>query len=121
MALGASIDGSEAEETGQMVNLVLFVVGSAVFYAVTMILMKYWGIVSPLAMAGLVALAFGLGAWCEIEALKIERLSAVYIAILGVECVIISIFSFTILGEQVSLREGAGGALILAGVVIAAT
>ncbi len=101
-------------------DLVLFILGSAAFYAATMILMKHWNALPPLAMGGLIALAFAVGAWCEIEALKIERLSAIYIAILGVECLIISAASFMFLGESVSSREVAGGVLIVAGVALAA-
>lgn len=104
-----------------MVALALFVVGSALFYAATMILMKYWGVASPLVMAVLIGVSFAVGAWCEIEALKLERLSAIYVAILGVECVLISLFSFAVLGESISFREGIGSVLILGGVVVAAT
>lgn len=101
-------------------ELALFVVGSAVFYAGAMIAMKYWGVFSPGLMVAMIALAFALGAWCEVEALKIERLSAIYVAILGIECIVISLASFLVLGEQVSVREVAGGLVIVAGVAIAA-
>lgn len=104
-----------------MLEISLFVTGSAVFYAGTMILMKHWGMASPLLMAALIGLTFAAGAWCEVEALKVERLSAIYVAILGIECVILSVAAFLFLGEQVTLREIWGGVLILTGVVVAAT
>ncbi|MEM7498198.1 MAG: EamA family transporter [Pseudomonadota bacterium] len=98
------------------VEIVLLVTGSAAFYAATMILMKHWGAVPPVAMALLIAVAFALGSWCEIEALRTERLSAIYVAILGIECVIIAVASFLFLGETMSVREMAGAGLIVVGV-----
>lgn len=112
-------DPPDAQE-GRLMDIVLLVTGAAAFYAATMILMKYWGVMPPILMAALIAGAFIIGAWCEIEALKTERLSAIYIAILGIEAVLISIVSFGMLGEQVTLREMLGGVLILAGVTLAA-
>ena len=102
-------------------QLALFVTGSAAFYAAAMILMKHWGIVSPAAMAVLIAGAFALAAWFEIEALRIERLSAIYLLIFGIECVIIAAASFAFLGETVTVREGLGGLLVIAGIALAAT
>lgn len=104
-----------------MLTVAGLVVGAAVFYVVTMLLMKHWGVLPPLAMAVMIAGALALGSWCEIEALKVERLSAIYVAILGVECLLISLASFAFLGEQVSVRELTGGLIILTGVFVAAT
>lgn len=110
-----------ATKRRRVVETAILVTGSAAFYAATMILMKSWGALPPVAMGLLIAAAFALAAWCEVEALRIERLSTVYVAILAVECVMVALVSFAILGETVTLREAAGGVLVLAGVMLAAT
>ncbi|SEA73689.1 hypothetical protein [Rubrimonas cliftonensis] len=102
-------------------ELALLILGAAAFYAGAMILMKFWGAAPPVAMAALIAGAMALGAWCEVEALRIERLSVIYVAVLGVECLVIAGVSFVALGEDVSPREVLGGLVVVAGVAIAAT
>ena len=121
MTTAPSVQEATPARERRVIEVSLFVLGSAAFYAVTMILMKYWGIMPPIVMALLIGLAFALGAWCEIEALKIERLSAIYVAILSIECLFISLASFAVFGEQVTAREVTGGLIIVTGIVIAAT
>lgn len=110
---------AEPQEAHPM-QIVLLISGAAAFYAITMILMKYWGTFPPILMAALIGGAFVIGAWCEVEALRTERLSAIYVAILGVEAVIIAVVSFAVLGEGVTPREIMGGVLIVAGVSLTA-
>jgi len=102
-------------------QIAVLVTGSATFYVVTMVLMKSWGALPPVAMGLLIAAGLALAAWCEVEALRIGRLSTVYVAILAVECVMVALVSFAFLGESVTPRETAGGVLVLAGVMLAAT
>lgn len=100
-------------------SITLFVIGSAVFYAGSMIAMKYWGQTSPMLLLAVIALLVGAGVWMEIGALQTERLGMVYVLILGVECILIAIASALWFGESFSVREILGGALIVAGTAIA--
>ncbi|MEM9046999.1 MAG: hypothetical protein AAGC81_20155, partial [Pseudomonadota bacterium] len=60
-----------------------------------------------------------LGIFMEIEALKTERLGFIYVAILGLEVLIIAAASYWLFGESFSMQEIAGGALILLGTALA--
>lgn len=96
-----------------------FVVASAACYTVAMLAMKWWGSV-PMGTAVPVIVLALLGAVAfEILALRDQRLGLVYVAILGVECVMIAGVSHFVLGESFSAREVAGAALIAAGTALA--
>lgn len=102
-----------------LVDLTLFIVGSAVLYSTAMILMKLWGQMSPLLMLTLIGTLMGAGIWLEISALQTERLGMVYLMILGAEVVIIAAASALWFGEEFTAREVAGGALIVVGTALA--
>lgn len=108
-----------SDQTPHPMSMTLFIIGSAVFYAGSMIAMKYWGQTSPLLLLAVIAVLVGAGVWLEIGALQAERLGMVYVLILGVECVLIAIASALWFGESFTFREILGGALIVAGTAIA--
>ena len=97
----------------------LCVLGSAAAYAAAMVMLKVWGL-TPGFGGALCAAAFLLGAALEAAALREARLGAVYIAVLGVESVIVLAAGAALFGESYSLREWAGGALVMVGVMLAA-
>ena len=100
--------------------MALFIGGSAAAYAVAMILMKFWhvGSFSRFALGGLIAVAMLYAVFLEIEALRGERLAIIYVAILGIECVLITLASVYWFGEQFSLKEIAGMTLVIVGTAI---
>ena len=103
-------------------KLAIYIIGSAAFYAAAMILMKSWGIgtgASRFVVGVLIALTFVAAAWCEIEALRVERLGMIYVAILGVECIMIMVASVYLFGEQFSSKEVIGASLVLLGTAVA--
>ncbi len=101
-------------------SLPLFVVGSATFYAVSMIALKLLTTPGPkIAIALLIGLATAAAFWMEFEALKTERLGLIYVGILGAECVIIAVASWAFFGETFSMKEVAGAGLIVSGVALA--
>ncbi len=106
-------------ETEGAVNLTLFVLGSAVLYAGAMIPMKFWGQFSPTLLICVIAALVGGGVWLEIGALQNERLAMVYVLILGAECVLVALASAVWFGETFTMREIAGGALIVIGTAVA--
>ncbi|MEM8754992.1 MAG: hypothetical protein AAGF90_18665 [Pseudomonadota bacterium] len=101
-------------------SLPFFVVGSAAFYTLAMVAMKLFGQGSHQALIAIViAGSILLGTLMEVEALKVERLGMIYVAILGAECVLIALASWALFGESFSGREVAGAGLIVAGVALA--
>lgn len=117
------IDGPQIASAGaqgpQALGLAVFVIGSAVLYAGSMIAMKFWGQTSPLLLLAIIAVMVGGGIWMEIGALQVERLAMVYVLILGVECVLIAIASALWFGESFSTKEIMGGLLIVLGTAVA--
>lgn len=101
------------------VSITLFILGSAVFYALAMIAMKFWGQISPAILLAAIAVLIGGGVWLEIGALQIERIGMVYVLILGVECIIIAVASALLFGETFTAKEIFGGGLIVLGTAIA--
>ena len=97
----------------------VFIIGSAVVYAAAMILMKYWGQLSPVLIISLVALLMGAGVAFEINALQIERIGMVYVLILGIEVVVVAIASAWLFNETFTWKEIVGGALIVIGTAVA--
>lgn len=111
-------DLANTPQTGQL-SLTVFIVGSALLYAGAMIAMKFWGQASPALLIGVIALLMAGGVWFEIGALQTERLAMIYVLILGIECVLIALVSTLWFGETFTVRELAGGALIIAGTAMA--
>ena len=101
-------------------KMALFISGSAAAYAIAMILMKFWhvGGVSRLALGVLIAVAMLYAVYLEFEALRGERLAVIYVAILGIECVLITVASVYWFGEQFSIKEVAGMTLVVAGTAL---
>ncbi len=101
------------------ISLTVFVIGSAILYTGAMIAMKFWaGNGFSIAIVIIGALVAG-GVWLEIGALQTERLAMVYVLILGAECILIALASALWFGETFTIKEIAGGALIVAGTAIA--
>ncbi|WP_232830435.1 hypothetical protein [Oceanicella sp. SM1341] len=93
--------------------------GSAVAYTVSMVAMKFWSSGPPALLAPVIALALLVAVALEIVALRHERLGLIYIAILGIEVVLIAAVTSLVFGEQVSGRELAGCLLVIAGTALA--
>lgn len=106
-------------EAAPAISLTAFVLGSALFYAASMVVMKFWGQIPPALIITLIALLVGAGVWFEIGALQTERLGIVYVLILGIECIFIAIASAVLFGETFTMREIIGGAMIVAGTALA--
>ena len=99
----------------------LFIGGSAASYAIAMILLKALHLgdgTSRVVLAALVAVTMAYAVLLEFEALRSERLAIIYVAILGIECVLIAAASVYWFGEQFSSRELAGMALVVAGTAL---
>jgi multidrug transporter EmrE-like cation transporter len=94
------------------------VAGAAATYAGSMVLMKFWdahgGPLLALAIAGAVVLAVIL----EIAALREMKLGLVYVAVLGVEAVLVMLAAHGLFGETFTPRELAGAGIIVAGVAV---
>ena len=97
----------------------LFVVISAACYTIAMLAMKSWDSLPMATATAAIVLALVGAVAFEILALRDGRLGLVYVAILGVECVMIALVSHFVLGETFSQREVAGAALIAAGTALA--
>ena len=99
--------------------LLALIVASAVAYSAAMVAMKAWTI-APAAWLPVV-IVFGLagGVACEILVLREERLGMIYVAILGVEVLVIAAASVWFFKEVFSLRELMGCALVIVGTALA--
>ena len=109
------------KEAGKIVKTALFIGGSAASYAIAMILMKALHLgdgTARFVIAALVALTMAYAVFLEFEALRSERLAVIYVAILGIECVLIAVASVYWFGEQFMGREVAGMALVVAGTAL---
>lgn len=100
-------------------SLLVFILGSAILYAAAMILMKFWGQISPVLLITVLVLLMGGGAYFEIEALQSERIGMVYVLILGIEVILIALASGFLFGETFTWKEILGGGLIVVGTAIA--
>ncbi|MBS0122735.1 5-aminolevulinate synthase [Thetidibacter halocola] len=97
----------------------VLVLATALGYLIATLGMK--GAATGLVGPGL-ALAFGgfaLAFAAEVALMRLTKLSLVYIAILGVETVLVLAVAFGI-GEGFTLRQGLGAGLVLAGLAIVA-
>lgn len=100
-----------------LVPLIAF--GSAGLYSVAMIAMKYWWKIPGVGLSLLIVATLLAAASLELAALREERLGIIYTGILGAEVVLIAIASFFLFGEDFSMREGVGIALVVAGTALA--
>ncbi|MEM7505425.1 MAG: hypothetical protein AAF415_01670 [Pseudomonadota bacterium] len=104
-------------------QMAVFILGSAGFYAVAMVAMKFWGQgpqhIGFVLVPVIIALTVSAGVWLEISALKEERLGLIYVGILGAEVILIALASWALFGEQFTAKELAGGALIVVGTALA--
>lgn len=104
---------------GAALSLPVFIIGSAAFYTLAMVAMKYLGQGGPQIAIGLViAGAVVIATLLEVEALKTERLGMIYVAILGAECLLIALASWALFGESFTAKEILGAALIIGGVAV---
>jgi small multidrug resistance pump len=95
--------------------------GSAFFFMAASWAMKVMG-ASPLIYSlPLVFLLLGLGGWLEIEVLKATRLGYVMVLMLSLELLMTFGVACLVLGEQYTLREIAGVAVILSGMILLST
>lgn len=84
-----------------------------------MVAMKLWGQTPATVTALAIALSVIGAVALEIMALRLDRMGMVYAAILGVEVVLLMLVSHFGFGERLTVREGAGVALIAAGAALA--
>lgn len=97
-------------------NLLLILI-AALGYSAATIGMKMGS--SALTGAAILVMAVGLGAaiWGEIAVLRGANLGPIYIAIIGVETLIVMTYAWYI-GEALTLRQLGGGAMVLAGLML---
>ena len=101
-------------------SMPFLIVASASAYAVAMIAMKIWaGNGFSIAIVAVVIAAVVIGVVAEYGALREERLVAIYVMILGAECLLIGLASVWLFGESFTIREVAGAGLIVAGTALA--
>jgi drug/metabolite transporter (DMT)-like permease len=91
---------------------------SAVFYVAAPALMKLGGGAPVLLLVLPVVAALGVAAWFEGQALHAARFGIVVLAIQALELLITAGVAISI-GERYSLREIAGVALVVAGMIVA--
>ncbi|MGF1660410.1 MAG: hypothetical protein ACFCUS_13365 [Rubrimonas sp.] len=108
-------------EAARPASIALFVLGSAALYAAGMVAMKLWGQFPPATMATAIGICIAGAVWLEVLALRETRLGVVYVAILAAEAVMVAAIAHLGFDEEYSTRELVGGALIVAGVAVAAT
>ncbi|WP_237215608.1 hypothetical protein [Ruegeria lacuscaerulensis] len=97
----------------------IIALGSAGLYSIAMISMKFWWKIPGLGLSLLIVATLLAAATLELAALREERLGIIYTGILGAEVVLIAIASFFLFGEDFSMREGVGIALVVAGTALA--
>ncbi|WP_237218038.1 hypothetical protein [Ruegeria lacuscaerulensis] len=97
----------------------IIALGSAGLYSIAMISMKFWWKIPGLGLSLLIVATLLAAATLELAALREERLGIIYTGILGAEVVLIAIASFFLFGENFSMREGIGIALVVAGTALA--
>ena len=121
LALRGVIDVREGgSERVQAVALSL-ALGSAVCYVLATYGMKLFSTSASMTAFFIIAFTLAGAATLEIFALKIERVGFMYIAILGIETVLIALVSIFILGESFSAREFAGLGGIIIGLALLST
>ena len=92
---------------------------SAFFYCIAMFAMKSWTEVPSIGVALVIGAALLVAGLFEVFALRHERLGLIYIAILGIEVLVIAAVSLFHFNESYSYREVAGIGLVLLGTAIA--
>ncbi len=97
----------------------IIALGSAGLYSIAMISMKFWWKIPGLGLSLLIVATLLAAATLELASLREERLGIIYTGILGAEVVLIAIASFFLFGEDFSMREGIGIALVVAGTALA--
>ena len=90
---------------------------SAAFYVAAAAVMKLGGAMPFLPVIVAVYVALGIAAWFESRALPIDRFGMVVLLIIAFEVLITAGVALA-LGERYSLRETAGLAMIVAGMVV---
>ncbi len=92
--------------------------GAAFFYMAASWIMKAWGGSTYLVLIPAVILTLSAAAWFEIEVLRTTRLGHVIILILAIEFLMTFLVAVWFLGEQYTMRELAGAAIILFGIAM---
>lgn len=95
--------------------------GSAFFFMAASWAMKVFGAAPLMYSLPLVFLLLGLGGWLEIEVLKATRLGYVMVLMLSLELLMTFGVACVVLGEQYTIREIAGVAVILSGMILLST
>jgi hypothetical protein len=95
--------------------------GAAFFFMAASWAMKVFGAAPLIYSLPLVFLLLGLGGWLEIEVLKATRLGYVMVLMLSLELLMTFGVACAVLGEQYTLREIAGVAVILGGMILLST
>jgi len=95
--------------------------GSACFYVMATYAMKHWANHATTVALLAIALTLSGAVFCEVLALRSERMGYLYVAILGFECILVAVISVVFEGETYSARELAGLAGIVVGVALMGT
>jgi hypothetical protein len=101
--------------------VLILTVGSAFFFMAASWAMKVFGAAPLMYSLPLVFLLLGLGGWLEIEVLKATRLGYVMVLMLSLELLMTFGVACVVLNEQYTMREIAGVAVIIGGMILLST
>lgn len=76
------------------------VTASAAYCCACLLLVAAAGALPPLLATGLVLGAFAIGIWCECEAEEHDSPGAIYVAILGIQFVIIAMIAGAVFADR---------------------
>lgn len=103
-------------------NIGLIVI-AAIGYSAATIGMKMGSVAitgaTCLVAISVIALGFAAAIYCEVSVMRNVHLGAVYIAIIGVETLLVLLYACYI-GETPSLRQFGGAGLVLTGLIVVA-
>lgn len=101
----------------QMITILL-ASGAAFFYMAASWIMKAWGGSTYLVLIPAVLMTLSAGAWFETEVLRTSRLGHIIILVLAIEFLMTFLVAIWILGEQYTMREMTGAAIVIVGIAM---
>jgi drug/metabolite transporter (DMT)-like permease len=91
---------------------------AALFYLAGAVVLKNWSHLPPVIAVLAVVLALGVASVLEIEAMRRARFGDVVVLIIAVEVALACLLSRYAFAETYTWRDVAGGAAVLAGVIL---
>lgn len=111
-----AVPGSE-RHMSQMITILL-ASGAAFFYMSASWIMKAWGGSTYLVLIPAVLVTLSAGAWFETEVLRTSRLGHIIILVLAIEFLMTFLVAVWFLGEQYTIREMTGAAVVIVGIAM---